>query len=113
VTQAKTVVAVGGKCKGTLHYNRKGEVIDITDVTPLVTLEYPEQCIANKPMPTPQDIAEGKTKLKVLIGDEPIQDVNAPDGITFGTGTTTIYLPSGWAICTASPCPGTVTYKYY
>jgi hypothetical protein len=111
VTQDKTVVAVGGKCAGTLHYNARGEVVNITNVTPMVNDPdgLPIECFAGKPEAPPEP---GK-KVKFLIGGEPIQDVNAPDGITFGTGTTTIYLPSGWAICTASPCPGTVTYKYY
>jgi len=105
LTANKTVVATGGKCAGTLHYNGKGEVVNITNVTPMVP---GATCYAGKPEAPP----EPGQKVKFVIGEEPIQDVNAPDGITFGTGTTTLYLPSGWAICTAAPCPGTVTYKY-
>jgi len=110
VTQSKTVVAVGGKCAGTLHYNGKGEVVNITDVTPMVQLQPGEVCVADKP-PAPE-VPGQKVKFLIGFGEEPIQDVNAPDGITFGTGTTTVYLPSGWAICTAAPCPGKTTYKY-
>jgi hypothetical protein len=79
-------------------------VVNITNVTPMVP---GATCYAGKP-----DAPLPGQKVKFVIGEEPIQDVNAPDGITFGTGTTTLYLPSGWAICTASPCPGTYTYKY-
>lgn len=94
-TVAKSVVAAGGKCAATLNYNSAGKLTGIS-------LSPGSQCFTGK-LPT---------GAKYVIGDEPIQDVAAPDGITFGSGTTTVYLPSGWAICTASPCPGTVTYKY-
>ncbi len=95
-TVSKAVVAAGGKCAATLNYGPNGDVIGIT-------LPPGSPCFAGKIPPG----------AKAVIGNEPIQYVNAPDGITFGNGTTTVYLPSGWAICTASPCPGTVTYKYY
>jgi hypothetical protein len=95
LTETKSVVAAGGKCAATLHYNSAGKVTNIT-------LPPNSPCFAGK-------IPNGA---KAAIGGEPIQDVNAPDGITFGDGTTTVYLPSGWAICTAAPCPGTVTYVF-
>jgi hypothetical protein len=95
ITYNKTVVAAGGQCAAYLHYNGKGDLVNIT-------LPPDSTCFAGKIPPGAQ----------AVIGGEPIQDVNAPDGITFGTGTTTVYLPSGWAVCSATPCPGTTTYKY-
>lgn len=95
ITSSKDVVAAGGKCAASLRYNGNGDLVNIT-------LPQGSSCFTGK-------IPNGA---KAAIGGEPVQDVNAPDGITFGTGTTTIYLPSGWAVCTAAPCPGTTTYKY-
>lgn len=95
-TVTKSVVAAGGKCAATLNYGPNGDLTGIT-------LPAGSPCFAGKIPPG----------AKAVIGDEPIQHVNAPDGITFGNGTTTVYLPSGWAICTKAPCPGTITYKYY
>jgi hypothetical protein len=94
-TVAKSVVAAGGKCAATLNYNSAGKLTGIS-------LPPGSPCFSGR-------LPAGA---KYVIGDEPIQDVSAPDGITFGSGTTTVYLPSGYAICTAAPCPGTVTYKY-
>jgi len=104
------VVAAGGKCAATLHYNNKNEVVSITGVSSLVP---GVSCYADKPA-----IPPGKQFKLNLSGDpnnpQPIQDgIDGRNGITFGTGTTTVYLPSGWAICTATPCPGTTTYVYW
>lgn len=104
-TVSKDVVAVGGKCEAKLHYNGKGEVVNITNVqstAPGVT------CYADKPQ-KPNNLPNNALP-KFLLGDQPIQDVDAPNGITFGTGTTIVYLPYGWAICTESPCPGPAYY---
>jgi hypothetical protein len=118
--------AVGGKCAARLYKNQKGEVIDIVlyneDVA--LTAAYPvlaqqnidNDCVADQPMPPP-----GKN-FRLAIGGadlnsnpQPLQftEGEGKRGITFGTGTTTVYLPSGWAICTASPCPGKATYVWY
>jgi hypothetical protein len=94
-TVSKSVVAAGGKCAATLNYNSVGKLTGIS-----------------LPAGSPCFTGTLPAGAKYVIGDEPIQDVSAPDGITFGNGTTTVYLPSGKAICTATPCPGTVTYKY-
>lgn len=110
---SKQVVAAGGKCKATLHYNSKNEVVSITNVANVDPNDPNVVCQADHP-----PVQQGK-KIKLNISDAsgnplPIQDgIDGRDGITFGTGTTTMYLPSGWAICTAAPCPGTTTYVYW
>lgn len=95
VTYNKTVVVAGGKCEAYLHYNGSGDLVNIT-------LPQGSSCFTGK-------IPQGAN---AVIGGEVIRDLNAPDGMTFGDGTSTIYLPSGWLVCTAQPCPGTTTYKY-
>jgi len=110
---SQQVVAAGGKCNATLHYNSKNEVVNITDVSNVDPLDPNVFCEADKPEPTPAD--KGK-KLKLAVDGLPIQsglEQAGKSGITFGTGTTTIYLPSGWAICTAAPCPGPTTYVWW
>jgi hypothetical protein len=94
---------------------------------PVLAAAYPDlaaqnianNCVANQPTPP----AAGM-KFKLAVGGDPNDPNNPPqplqnvpagagkDGVTFGTGTTTVYLPSGWAICTATPCPGTTTYVF-
>ena len=94
-TTEKNVSVLHGACDATLHYNGKGDVVDIT-------LPPGSPCFAGQ-------IPVGA---KALLGDEVIQNANVPDGISFGDESTIIYLPSGWAVCTAAPCPGKTTYKY-
>jgi hypothetical protein len=92
ITSSQEVVAAGGKCAATLKYGANGKLTGII-------LPPGSPCFTGK-------IPDGN---KAAIGGEPIQDtLEGP--ITFGTGTTTVYLPSGYAICTAQPCPGTTTY---
>lgn len=95
ITTEKDVNVLHGECDATLHYNGKGDLINIS-------LPADTTCVAGK-------IPVGA---KALLGDEVIQNANVPDGISFGDSSTIIYLPSGWAICTAAPCPGVTTYKY-
>ena len=100
-TSTETVVAVGGKCEATLHYSGNGKLINIS-------LPVGSTCYAGK-------VPDGAV---AAIGGEPIQNVNGiANGrdvpVTFGTGTTTVYLPSGWAICTSSPCPGATSYVWW
>jgi hypothetical protein len=104
----KTVVAAGGKCQVTLHYNNKNEVTNITDLVSLTSTP----CVLGPPA------YPGKKAKLAAYGPDglplPVQDgIDGKNGITFGTGTTTVYLPSGWAICTAYPCPGPTTYVWY
>jgi len=116
--------AAGGKCPARLYKNAKGEVINIKLFShPDLAAAYPDlaaqdnanNCVANQPTPP-----EPGMKFKLLMnGDaneppEPFQFVEGlgKRGITFGTGTTTVYLPSGWAICTAQPCPGDTKYVF-
>lgn len=94
-TSSKNVNVLHGACDATLHYNGKGDLVNIT-------LGANSACYTGKIPPN----------AKAAIGGEPIQDVNAPDGISFGDHSTIFYLPSGWAICTAAPCPGTTTYVF-
>ncbi|MEJ2106344.1 MAG: hypothetical protein P8X48_03300 [Acidiferrobacteraceae bacterium] len=94
-TSSKNVNVLHGACDATLHYNGKGDLVNIT-------LGANSACYTGKIPPN----------AKAAIGGEPIQDVNAPDGISFGNHSTIMYLPSGWAICTATPCPGTTTYVF-
>jgi hypothetical protein len=110
---SKQVVAAGGKCTATLHYNGKNEVVSITNVANVDPSDPNVNCQTFQPNPPP-----GKKFKLNLSGDPnnplPLQaGVDGRDGITFGTGTTTVYLPSGWAICTSSPCPGSTTYVYW
>jgi hypothetical protein len=95
MTSEKNVNVLHGECDATLHYNGKGDVVNITvpSGSPCYTGQIPPGA-------------------KALLGDEIIQNANVPDGISFGDHSTIIYLPSGWAICTSAPCPGTTTYKY-
>jgi len=93
-TTSENVVAAGGKCAATLKYGGNGKVIGIT-------LPPNSPCFTGK---IPDD------RVLTLDGVTPVRDANGP--ITFGNGTTTIYMPSGYAICTASPCPGTLYYVY-
>lgn len=95
ITMEKDVNVLHGECDATLHYNGKGDLVNIS-------LPADSTCVAGK-------IPVGA---KALLGDEIIQNANVPDGISFGDSSTIIYLPSGWAICTAAPCPGVTTYKY-
>ncbi|HCU53887.1 MAG TPA: hypothetical protein DIC36_06275 [Gammaproteobacteria bacterium] len=106
----KQVVAAGGKCQVTLHYNSKNEVVNITDLVSLTSTP----CVLGPP-PVAQ---QGKKAKLATFGPNgeplPVQDgLDGKNGITFGTGTTTVYLPTGWAICTAYPCPGPTTYVWY
>jgi hypothetical protein len=120
-SMSKEVVAAGGKCPAKLFTNPKGEVINIklyNDGGPLARA-YPllaaqneaNGCVADQPAPP-----EPGMKFKLALGGnlnvpkQPVQDLpGGKDGVTFGTGTTTVYLPSGWAICTETPCPGKTT----
>jgi len=94
-TSEKNVNVLHGECDATLHYNGKGDLVNIT-------VPAGSACFTGKVPPG----------AKALLGDEIIQNANIPDGISFGEQSTIMYLPSGWAICTASPCPGTTTYKF-
>jgi len=95
LTTEKNVNVLHGECDATLHYDANGDVVNIT-------LPADSPCFAGQ-------IPVGA---KALLGDEIIQNANVPDGISFGDQSTIIYLPSGWAVCTAAPCPGTTTYRY-
>ena len=94
-TNEKNVTVLHGECDATLYYNCKGDLVDIG-------LPEGSSCFAGQIPPG----------AKALLGDEVIQNANVPDGISFGDESTIIYLPSGWAVCTAAPCPGVTTYKY-
>ena len=123
---SQQVVAAGGKCNATLHYNSKNEVVNITNVNdvdaPSCGTNGPVCiCEAGKPEPVGNDIGK---EFRLAVGELllPVQaglDQAGKSGITFGEGTTTIYLPSGWAICTTDPsdpldiCPGTTTYVWW
>ena len=91
----KSVNVLHGACDATQHFNGKGDLVNIT-------LPPGSPCFAGQ-------IPVGA---KALLGDEVIQNAHVPDGISFGDESTIIYLPSGWAVCTAAPCPGTTTYRY-
>jgi hypothetical protein len=95
LTTEKNVNVLHGACDATLHYNGRGDVVNIT-------LPPDSPCFAGQ-------IPVGA---KALLGNEVIQNARVPDGISFGDESTIIYLPSGWAVCTAAPCPGTTTYRY-
>lgn len=97
-TNEKNVSVLHGECDGTLHYNGKGDLVNIT----LPQSSIDNGCVAGQIPPG----------AKAVFNGEVIQNANIPDGMSYGENSTIIYLPSGWAICTASPCPGTVTYKY-
>jgi hypothetical protein len=97
-TSEKNVNVLHGECDGTLHYNGQGDLVNIT----LSQASINNGCKTGK-------VPDGA---KPAFGGEVIQDANVPDGISFGEHSTIMYLPSGWAICTASPCPGTTTYVY-
>lgn len=94
-TSSQDVVAAGGKCAATLKYNATGKLTGIT-------LPPGSLCKTGK-------IPAGRV---LAIGGKPVRDANGP--ITFGNGTTTIYMPDGWAICTVEEplCPGETTYVY-
>lgn len=94
-TSEKNVNVLHGACDATLHYNGSGDLVNIT-------------------LPASSPCTTGKVPAgaKPAIGGEPIQNANVPEGISFGHHSTIMYLPSGWAICTASPCPGTTTYVF-
>ncbi len=94
-TSEKNVNVLHGECDATLHYNGKGDLVNIT-------LPSGSACVTGKVPPG----------AKPAIGGEPIQNANVPDGISFGQASSIMYLPSGWAICTATPCPGTTTYVF-
>jgi hypothetical protein len=124
----KIEAAAGGKCPALLTTNAKGEVINIqlfNDNGGPLSTAYPDlaaknaanNCVAGLATPDPNDpnYDPKKNKFKLNIGGNPLQFLGegaGKSGITFGTGTTTVYLPSGWAICTEAPCPGTTTYLF-
>jgi hypothetical protein len=99
-TASEDVVAAGGKCAATLHYSGNGKLVN-------VSLPQGSPCFAGK-IPDGALAVLGGEKIR-NVGGGKLKDVP----ITFGDGTTTMYLPSGWAICTAAPCPGTTTYVYW
>ena len=92
-TSSADVVVAGGKCAATLKYGATGKLVNIV-------LPPNSPCFTGK-------VPDGYLP---AIGGEPIRDAQGP--ITFGNGTTTIYMPSKLAVCTALPCPGSITYVW-
>ena len=97
-TSEKNVSVLHGECDATLKYNPNGKLIGID----LSAASIANGCVTGQ-------VPAGA---KAAIGGEPIQNANVPDGISFGEASSIMYLPSGWAICTAAPCPGTTTYVF-
>ena len=95
MTSEKNVNVLHGACDATLHYNGKGDLVNIT-------VPAGSACVTGQ-------VPAGA---KASLGGEPIQNANVPEGISFGESSTIMYLPSGWAICTELPCPGTTTYVF-
>ena len=94
-----TVNVLHGQCDATLHYNSKGEIVNIT-ATPAAGSTA--SCFTGK-------IPAGA---KPSLGGEPIQNTDVPTAISYGLHSTITYLPSYWSVCVSSPCPGTNTYVY-
>jgi len=97
-TSAKDVNVLHGECDATLNYNPNGKLIGID----LSMDSIANGCITGQ-IPA---------NARAAFGGEIIQNANVPDGISFGEASTIMYLPSGWAICTAAPCPGPTTYIF-
>jgi hypothetical protein len=94
VVQTQTVLVAGGKCLAHLSFDGSGN-IDIT-ADPLVP-------------GVPCEVGSPDDEHPLLINGEPLRNNTSPNGITFGTGTTTCYgppIPSvPKCICTKRPCP--------
>ena len=107
ITSAKNVNVLHGECDATLNYNPNGNLIGI-DLSPA---SIANGCVTGQ-VPAGAKAAFGGTGTPEDGIGEVIQNANVPDGISFGDASTIMYLPSGWAICTAAPCPGTTTYVF-
>jgi len=86
----RTELVAGKQCVAKLTYNDRGQLVDVDTDPPCYT-------------------GAGQLFIVVEPGNnrEPLQ--NNPEGITFGTGTTTCYGPPypspPRCVCTRRPCP--------